>query len=369
MMKTFRDEFAEIVQEWGSGIHQRERTELSSYLKERPVCIWGAESVGNLYYWYLEKADIKVSAFVDSFHKGEILGLPIVSPDELREHYSNAVVFIAAQKAYSAIYTSLQGLGFDESQIFQITPFVNSFSLDEFRKYIDGYEWAYDFYKDEQSKQIVLGRIRGYLWGEFAPATTRIPGWYFEDIPLSEDEVFVDAGVLDGGTTVDFIKAVNGKFKHVYAFEPAPHWVDFASNRFSDESRVEVIPKGLHEKDDILHFFENDSGGSASFEIDDGTGRGEILLPTTSLDSFFFADPAKHSPTLIKMNIEGSEKAALNGGKKTIAKFTPKMLVHINHKPEDIYELPMLINSINDNYNYFISQLWGNRGGACSFWY
>jgi len=51
-------------------------------------------------------------------------------------------------------------------------------------------------------------------------------------------------------------------------------------------------------------------------------------------------------PTYIKLDIEGAEKAALEGAVKTISRHAPKLAVCVYHKPADLWELPLYIREI-----------------------
>lgn len=54
------------------------------------------------------------------------------------------------------------------------------------------------------------------------------------------------------------------------------------------------------------------------------------------------------------MDIEGAEYKALLGAEKTIKKYKPKLAICIYHKPEDVWEIPMLIHKINPNYRFYV---------------
>ena len=54
------------------------------------------------------------------------------------------------------------------------------------------------------------------------------------------------------------------------------------------------------------------------------------------------------------MDIEGSEKEAILGAQKTIKKYKPNLAICLYHKPEDLWELPLLINKIEPNYKMYL---------------
>lgn len=60
------------------------------------------------------------------------------------------------------------------------------------------------------------------------------------------------------------------------------------------------------------------------------------------------------SPNYIKMDIEGSEKEAIIGAKNTIQKYKPNLAICLYHKPEDLWEIPLLINQIEPSYDMYI---------------
>ena len=57
--------------------------------------------------------------------------------------------------------------------------------------------------------------------------------------------------------------------------------------------------------------------------------------------------------TFIKMDIEGGELSALRGAKKTIENYHPKLAICVYHKPEDMWEIPNYVLSLDTSYQLY----------------
>lgn len=54
------------------------------------------------------------------------------------------------------------------------------------------------------------------------------------------------------------------------------------------------------------------------------------------------------------MDVEGSEMVALEGAKKTISKYKPKLAISVYHKPEDVLEIANYILKMVPEYNFIL---------------
>lgn len=180
---------------------------------------------------------------------------------------------------------------------------------------------------------------------------------YFILSPLKmrENEVFVDAGVFDGYDSIDFSNKTEGNYKHIYAFEPDSYSYNISNILFAnnDIQKITVENIGLWEKTARLYFTNDGTDGSRVIE------SANSIIDVTSIDDYFLAQKssAEFIPTIIKMDIEGSEFSALLGAERLITLYKPKLIISIYHRIEDIFEIPNLILNYNSHYKFYLRRL------------
>ena len=269
--------------------------------KKREKILFGAGQWGN---WIRETFDnIKWDFFADNkVDKKTIHGIPVINPEDLVSSHKDSVVIITSKYYWQEIYEQLIDKGFADEQI------------------------------------CCLGKIISEIESKI----------YFDlsDLPHASHEVFVDAGGYDGQSSLDFAKWASTSEDFVITiFEPDSSSQKKCQKTLVGIKSVNIIPKGLWDKDDVLLF---DINGSESKIIDYSDKA--IKIPVTSLDNVF----KEHPVTFIKMDIEGSELKARRGGVETIKQYKPKLAISIYHKPEDLIEIPKLLLEMNPKYKFWI---------------
>ena len=56
----------------------------------------------------------------------------------------------------------------------------------------------------------------------------------------------------------------------------------------------------------------------------------------------------------MKLDVEGSEREALEGAAETIRRHRPKILLSAYHRSEDLFALPAQISSIAAGYRFYL---------------
>ena len=149
----------------------------------------------------------------------------------------------------------------------------------------------------------------------------------------------IDAGACFGDTALFFACDV-GDRGHVYSFDPMPQHCEIMRENFEMNPaiapRITLFPVGLSD--------HANAGNGARRYIDPGARLTEDL-PARTIDSL---DVPKID--FIKMDIEGSELAALKGGEQTIRRDMPKLAISLYHRPEDFFVIPEWIDSLGVGY-------------------
>jgi len=89
-------------------------------------------------------------------------------------------------------------------------------------------------------------------------------------------------------------------------------------------------------------------GGGASI-VDNGNYK----IKVTAIDKFVERNNLS-KVDFIKMDIEGAELKALEGGEGTIKKFKPKLAICVYHRGDDILEIPEYIKSLGSDYKLYL---------------
>lgn len=324
-------------------------------IRREGIFIFGVGKLGNRICEFLKKNNIPVRGFVDNgtrHHGQKIQNILISSPSILK---NNDIVYIASETYLTPIRSQLFEMGLRNLvSHFQGTILFRDaadFPSDIFHKGItsDLYENRGEYLKvfsrleDEHSKKVMDGLIHYRLTADIARINDIASDGkleYFDPsvFGIGSDEVFFDCGAFDGDSAENFLNYCGAKYKSVHLFEPDPGLLKKAMNRLTNFRNIEYNPLGIFDKTTTLHF---DSTGGLDGAI---TVSGGIEIRTTSLDDY------SKDPTYVKLDIEGVEIEALNGGIKTIERLTPKMAIASYHYPWHLWQIPSRVFEINQHY-------------------
>jgi len=286
--------------------------------------------------------------------------LPVWSPDEIALRHTDIPVLVASTVYDSAITEMLCRKGctavIPVAVLNLLLPDV-FVSREHFRSLDavanpanhDAIRRVYDSLDDEESRRVYTTKLLFYLTQEKALLDGILSEHpiYFEPniVSISPEEVMVDGGAYTGDTLRDFLSFCENSFGSYYAFEPDPaNFSQLAATYEVDGVRVIAVQAGLANRSGRLRF---QSGLSMASKLVSDADAGEETIEVVSLDEFFTDRPA---PTFIKMDIEGSERGALQGCSNIVARHQPKLAISAYHHAWDLWELPLLLLSMNPHY-------------------
>lgn len=363
--------------------------------------LFGASNYGKEWLEILDRNDIEINCFADNDSKkwgGDFDGKPIIS---LRDLYNmdktNSIVIITSTIGQRDIFEQLRISGFkniyigvnsvemkimdhydnlsintvlenlseivrekrfiinDEKSAYEPEIYM-SFGIEMNKiKYIINPQYIIDYLhnvqkiqailEDEKSKKtitnIALYKITGYgklLEDIYEP----IPYFSNSIFKFNDNEILVDGGSYVGDTIKQYIKFSNDKYNKIYAFEPNKYIYVGLEQLFENEKRIITINKGISKEEEKINFEDAGTGSRIN-------SNGEMTIETTSLDSCI-----KEKITFIKLDIEGNEISGLQGSKRIIDEFSPKLAICIYHKENDLWEIPMFIKKLKSNYKLYI---------------
>jgi FkbM family methyltransferase len=186
-------------------------------------------------------------------------------------------------------------------------------------------------------------------------AATFLSGQYYFDrggvriAPEPGDHV-IDGGGCLGDTALAFAEDV-GSNGRVYTFDPMLKHCEIMREAFQMNPRlaahIDLFDVGLAGVDSA-----RDAAHATSQAINPGA-RLEEGLPTRTIDGLVTTNEIKRVD-LVKMDIEGSELAALKGGESSLRRWRPKLAISLYHRPEDLFAIPLWLDSLHCGYRFFL---------------
>lgn len=170
-------------------------------------------------------------------------------------------------------------------------------------------------------------------------------GQYFDEelIHYASCDVFLDCGSYIGDTVEYYRKWSSNSFRKVYAFEADGANYEVLKEKYKDDTRIQPVECGLWDEVGKGRFHNVGSGSGAI------TGDGCIEINTDTIDHIVGGERVD----FIKMDIEGAEYNALVGGRRTIERDMPTLMISAYHHCDDFIRIPLLIKSICPQYQLY----------------
>ncbi len=332
--------------------------DLWRYLAEshKKIVMYGMGNGADKILAVCERLGIEVCDFFasDGFVRGHSFhGKRVLSYTEVKEKYGadNVIVLLSFASSLPEVIENILRIDAEcelyapDVPVFGETLFDMDFYLSN-REKLDA---VYDMLTDEESKRIFENTVAYKLTGKLS---------YLEAAVSSKDEVYtellsadsikscIDLGAYNGDTVRE-LAGYAPRLSRVVAIEPDRRNFKKLSSYAESEERfaVEAINAAAWSEAATLLF---DACGNRNSNI--SSGGKTIEVEAVSLDGIAIECGADY----IKYDVEGSECEAIIGSAAIIEKYSPRLLISLYHRSEDMFELPALIKKIRPEYKLYL---------------
>lgn len=336
-----------------------EKNDLWQRLKaaDKPIIMYGMGDGAQKIMKVLDTLKIKPAQFMasDEFVRGHsFLGYKVKKLSEIEAQYKDFIILVCFGTSLPDVMERLYRLSEKYELYAPDVPVVGEGLFDA--EYISGNEEKLDlvrsFLADEKSRQVLDEIILYKLSGEIkhlkdceTPEEEA-----FSLLNLGNEETFVDLGAYNGDTVEKFLKLTGGEYGDIFALEPDPRNFKKMVTRHESLSMETFHPINAAAWSEDAHLQFKKSGGRNS-SVCNMYGRGAVVtVEGRAVDSF----TSGKIPTLIKFDVEGCEKEALEGAKNTICSYRPKLILSLYHRTEDLLDLPLKIKEFNSDYKLYL---------------
>lgn len=307
----------------------------------RPVVLYGMGNGADAILRACDVFGVHVSGVFasDDFVRGHsYAGFPVRSYSETMQLFPECRILLAFGTHRTEVIERIVSIAEQRSLHLPALEVVSGspYTRDRFGRDCSLLAEVYDTIDDEKSRRVFLNILRFRITGniEFLVRTWTPEA---EGLPMNR-ELVLDGGAYTGDTARRFLE--NGlSCSGLIAVEPDPRSFRKLVRNLRGFKRAKAVQAALGDRCRTISF--GAAGGRQSRVEAAG-----VLVHQTTLDSFQ-AEP----PTFIKLDLEGRETAALQGGRRLIRSTKPKLQISAYHRYADLYAIPRLLRAIRPDYS------------------
>jgi FkbM family methyltransferase len=166
---------------------------------------------------------------------------------------------------------------------------------------------------------------------------------------IHRGDTVIEVGGHIGYVSLYFAKLV-GNTGRVYVFEPGTNNLPYTTRNLQSVRNVDLIQKAVSDSAGHLPFYLEDISGQNNsllkdFWVFDNVSKSaflqgqyhEVLVEVVTIDQI--VSEKNIAPTFLKVDVEGAEFNVLQGAINTIHRYKPVLMLEVNAKHHEIYEL------------------------------
>lgn len=269
---------------------------------------------------------------------------------EIEDSIPEFIVVLAFGAGYKSLMNRIDDISQRHTLIIPDMPVVGDglFTKQYMLEHFDELSLVHDILYDNTSKMVYEKLIEYRITGdiECLKSCETQKDEAYSLLGLSDSEIYADLGAYVGDTVLEFLEHIGRKYEKIIALEPnSRNFRKLTENTVGFKNIVAV----------------NAAAGDVNTTITITKGGGRMIrraengvsISQVTLDSII-EKMSSNGCTYIKYDVEGAELEAINGSKKTIEMYKPKLNVALYHRVEDIYSLILYVHSLLPNHKLYI---------------
>lgn len=324
---------------------------LWEYLKtaKKPIVLYGMGNGADKIITVLEQKGIPFKGVFasDGFvRKKTFHGFEIANLKELEDRFGDLIILLCFGSERPEVLEMIKGISARHELYAPDVPVVGDglFDREFVTKNASRFQKIHSLLADEISKKTFENIIKFKLSGDINllfECEVHRDEPYENLLNLSKNEHFLDLGAYNGDTVLEFAEKA-AEYALITAVEP-------------DKKSFKKLQKNTEGLQNIrlVNAAVCDISGKGLFDMKGGRnsaiGNMGVETDLVTVDSLNCPLP----PTLIKMDLEGGEAAAIKGAYNTIRNHRPRLQIAAYHRNEDLFALPEKILEINPGYKLY----------------
>lgn len=327
----------------------------------RPIVMYGMGNGADKILRVCERYGIEVADFFasDGFVRGHSFhGKVVLSYSAMKEKYvgQNPIILLSFASSRPEVLELFRRVGAEFEFYAPDVPVFGDvlFNMEFFEANRARFEAVYASLADEESRRIyenvISYKLSGdisYLWDSESER-----GEVFEGI-LRSSEIgsYLDLGAYNGDTVRELI-AVAPSLTRVTALEPDARTFRKLTEYAGGVSGIDIrcVNAGAWSECGTLSFDASGNRNSGISSVPAHAGARLSEVEVVSVDSLLSGEGVDY----IKYDVEGSERQALLGSAETIRRYSPRLLVSLYHRSEDLFDLPELVHELCGEYSLYL---------------
>lgn len=324
---------------------------------KQPIVLYGMGNGADKIIDWCEANGIKVSGVFasDEFVRGQVFrGLTVEKYSAIIDRLGHDIlIVIAFASERPEVLARFKELAAEHDVVAPHLPLFKEAELvsnEWLEENANELQLVYDRLADDFSRRVFADTLNYKLSGRISylfDCETERKQDLEELFVFSEDESYLDLGAYNGDTVLEFLQLTNDRCSSIIAVEPDRRNCRKLRNLRDElalENKFVVHEAGVWNKKAVLSF--SDSGGRQSTFID----ASKLEVSVDTIDSFAGGKYISY----IKMDVEGAELQALEGGKTTICKYQPKLFLAAYHYDADLFRIPLAIWQLAADYKIYL---------------